>query len=575
MNPDINPFEYEAANNLTDEMIVRYFIDDFNYSRFIQSKRNIFLIGERGSGKTMALLFNRWRIQNLLALQNGGCSPMSMIGVYVPCNTPLTHRVEYQLLADEFLGSVISEHFLVLSMVYHLAETLDGIPDLLEGVDARELRNQVNFLFTENLPEGRQTFDVIMQYVQRELRHTQQAMNKSSDTFYENAMSFASTFAPLVNLCVRHIPRLNDSHFLLLLDDAHSLNQYQRRLLNSWIAYRDHSRFSFKVAIAKVGPQEKQTASGGSILEGHDYTNIELAAPLHNPDSSYYKLAKTIVERRLQNAGISQSAEDFFPVSPSMLKDLEASERATREEATRKYGNRDDTRRAVRDHVYKNKRVHYFRNRSIKANLPPYSGFDTLVYLSTGVIRNLLEPCYWMFDRVVSESGRSGDEVIRVAPTIQTDIILDRSRKKWNWLNTDMSSDIEGCSTEDGKRAFLLLDALATHFRQRLLDHQSEPSALSFTISGRSHPQSAELDRLIDILREAQLLYVRSGVAKDAGKIEPYYVPNKILWPARGLDPLGQHARVSIRAGVLWGATMSGKIGDAVDEGQGELWNDA
>ena len=72
MRLENNPFEYEAANNLTDEMIAEYYIDDFNYSRFIQSKRNIFLVGERGSGKTMALLYNRWRLQKLLAEKERG-----------------------------------------------------------------------------------------------------------------------------------------------------------------------------------------------------------------------------------------------------------------------------------------------------------------------------------------------------------------------------------------------------------------------------------------------------------------------------------------------------------------------
>ena len=67
MKLENNPFEYEAANNLKDELIAEYYIDDFNYSRFIQSRRNVFLIGERGSGKTMALLFSRWRLQKLLA----------------------------------------------------------------------------------------------------------------------------------------------------------------------------------------------------------------------------------------------------------------------------------------------------------------------------------------------------------------------------------------------------------------------------------------------------------------------------------------------------------------------------
>ena len=144
-----NPFEYEAANNLTDEMIVEYYIDDFNYSRFIQSKRNIFLVGERGSGKTMALLFNRWRLQKFLAEKNGEEPSVSMIGVYIPCNTPLTHKAEYQLL-DKFRASVLSEHFLVLSMAYGLADTLSEIPDVLNGADVPLLRSEAVLFWMGN-----------------------------------------------------------------------------------------------------------------------------------------------------------------------------------------------------------------------------------------------------------------------------------------------------------------------------------------------------------------------------------------------------------------------------------------
>ena len=62
--------------------------------------------------------------------------------------------------------------------------------------------------------------------------------------------------------------------------------------MNSWIAYRDHSLFSFKVAVAKVGTQTKITSSGGSILPGHDYTEIDLEAPLQNKDTNFYQLAE-------------------------------------------------------------------------------------------------------------------------------------------------------------------------------------------------------------------------------------------------------------------------------------------
>ena len=86
-----------------------------------------------------------------------------------------------------------------------------------------------------------------------------------------------------------------------------------------------------------------------------------------------------------------------------------------------------------------------------------------------------------------------------------------------------------------------------------------------------------ELNHLIEILRKAQLLYIRIGPAKDEGRRETYYVPNKILWPIRGLDPHGQHARVSIPSDVLWNAAESGNIDlklDYQDNKQMEFWNE-
>ena len=580
MKPDKNPFEYEAANNLTDEMIVDYYIDDFNYSRFIQSKRNIFLVGERGSGKTMALLYNRWRVQKLLAEKKGEEPSLSTIGVYIPCNTPLTHKTEYQLLED-FLASVLSEHFLVLSIAYGLADTLSEISDVLNGADEQWLRDEVSFVLGADLPKEAGFFEALKRFLHKELLDTQRTINsRKRDAFYDNTLSFASVFVPLLNMCSKKIPHLLGSHFLLLLDDVQTLNKHQLRALNSWIAYRDHSLFSFKVAVAKVGGQTKIASSGESILEGHDYTKIDLEARYQNKNSDFYHLAKTLITRRLENKPISATPEEFFPTSPDMEKDLKDSEQKVRKEAVNKFGKSEDRSKAITDYIYKYRRAHYFKNRPSKANRPPYSGFETLVFLSTGIVRNLLEPCYWMFDKAVSEANEAGDEVdfqsiFRIKPSIQTDIILGLSQRKWDWLKDEIVQDIEGCSTENGQRAYRLLDALAKHFRHRLLNHQSEPCALSFTISEQEQDVMRRLDQIIEILRKAQLLFIRSGPAKDEGQRETYYIPNKILWPIRGLDPHGQHARVSIPASVLWEAAERGKIEvDKDDNKQFGLWGD-
>lgn len=578
MSLEENPFEYDAANNLTDNMIADYYIDDFNYSRFIQSKRNVFLVGDRGSGKTMALLFNRWRLQRLLAERAGRPFTVSKIGVYVPCNTPLTHKTEYQLLGDDFRAAVLSEHFLVLSIAHGLVETLLEIPDVLDGADVPSLRAESEFVLGGALPQTDSFLHEILQFLQRELLTTQRTLNsRQSDAFYENTFSFVSVLVPIIHMCSGRVPTLRDSHFLLLIDDAHALNDFQIRALNSWIAYRDHSLFSFKVALAKVGSRTRLTTSGGSILEGHDYTRVDLEGPYQNRTSRFYSHARTLIARRLEKTSIETPPEEFFPTSEAMESALKKSEVAVEREAVHKFGDSKDKNGQRADYIYKYKRAHYFRSRPRKANLPPYSGFETLVYLSTGVVRNLLEPCFWMFDRAKSKLGNSeeGPNAVQcIASEIQTEIIVERSRRLWTWLQEGISQDIDGCSSEDGDRVYRLVDALALLFRERLLHHKSEPGALSFTISGRDAEEMKKLAHLLDILRKAQLLYLRDGPAKDSGKREIYYVPNRMLWPARGLDPHGQHARVSISASALWEAAERGKIDAIVNDKQRGFWDE-
>ena len=132
MNKLQNPFEYEAANNLHPKDIIEFYIEDFNFSRFIQSTKNVFLIGERGSGKTMALLYNSFGIQYEIARENGGVD-YRKIGIHIPCNTPLFMKKEYLLIQDEYKKAIICEHYLVLSILFAIVNTLRKIEDVIEA----------------------------------------------------------------------------------------------------------------------------------------------------------------------------------------------------------------------------------------------------------------------------------------------------------------------------------------------------------------------------------------------------------------------------------------------------------
>ena len=557
-----NPFEYEAANNLKPEDIIEYYIEDFNFSRFIQSTKNIFLIGERGSGKTMALLYNSFPIQYEIQKKTGNVS-FEKIGIHIPCNTPLFMKKEYLLIPDNYKKAIICEHYLVLSILYSVASTLNEIEEIVSETNENpnnineKLFDEIEYVWDVQLDRTSKTFyNAIMKYVNREAITTQRKINAfDSDSFYESALSFSSSVLPFLQM-MREINLMSETHFLLMIDDAHDMNEYQIKALNSWIAYRDHSLFSFKVATVKVDRPTHITSTGGSILEGHDFITVDMEQAYQNEETDFYKLSKQIVEKRLQRIGVNSTAEEFFPMNPSMKKDLEDCREQARKSAVEIYGK--EKTKAVSDYVYKYQRAIYFRIRSDRANKPPYSGFETIVDISTGVVRNLLDPCYWMYDSVMNTEKSS---IKYIVPKIQTNIIVERSQRMWNDLRAGLDKIVNNCNAEDAKHILCLFENLMALFSQRLKMDISEPRAIVFSISQTDTfpDQYKSIISLLKIAQRAQYLYTRMGVAKDKGKQEAYYVPNRMLFPFYGLDPHGQYARVSLKTTDLYNAAFHNK----------------
>ena len=105
-----NPFEYDAAANLPSDMLKEVYIEDYNHSRFILSNRNIYLLGERGSGKSMMLLYNSFKIKST---DNEGIEDLDYVGIHIPCKQPLFLKSEHELCNDEVKAKLLSEHYLV------------------------------------------------------------------------------------------------------------------------------------------------------------------------------------------------------------------------------------------------------------------------------------------------------------------------------------------------------------------------------------------------------------------------------------------------------------------------------
>lgn len=538
-----NPFEFDAAANLPPKLLHDIYIEDHNCSRFILSNRNVYLLGERGSGKSMMLIYHSLKQKILNEATSVKSTDFSAIGIYVQCKRPLFNKPEYLLLQNSSQASALSEHYLVLDILHSIAKELMSSHLIIESMNHEEMLVDLEYLLGIALPKKANCLESISLFVQKVLSEIESFPGKINAIFDKFPMySFQSLIVPVLDL-FRTNELLKKSHFMIMIDDAHDLNSHQIKRVNSWISYRDNSLFSIKVATANVHKHSFETDFGGLISEGHDFYLINMEKALQNSASPFYKLAKKIVEKRLSLIGLeSVEAETFFPMNKSMEESLKRCEAVV---TSRGRANGLESKK-LSDYIYKNKRVEYFRERKDKANRPPYSGFETLVHTSTGVIRNLLAPIYEMYELAYSDEGKV---VKQIDPKYQTAVLMDVSERLWADLRARKLADkITECSEEQAIKLHSFLECLGDLFAKRLKEHKSEPRVLTFTISASTRDLDKQIEPILAIARKALLLYERTGPAKDAGRRETVYVPNRILWLARGLDPVGQHGRVSIPA---------------------------
>jgi hypothetical protein len=161
-----------------------------------------------------------------------------------------------------------------------------------------------------------------------------------------------------------------------------------------------------------------------------------------------------------------------------------------------------------------------------------------------------------MYDKAMNEQT---NETIRFIPHgIQTSIFIERSLRLWEVLDGGLDKIISNCTAEDAKHIKQLFKNLMALFSQRLKLDISEPRAIVFSISQiDTYPDLYnQVLKLLNIARRAQYLYTRIGNAKEKGRQETYYVPNRMLFPCLGLDPHGQYSRASLKVKDLYEAAF-------------------
>jgi hypothetical protein len=176
--PMRNPFEYDAAPNLDPDRLIDWYIEDHNYSRFMDSRRNVIINGERGSGKSMTLIYHSFMYASR-AKRETQESPSRgpIIGIYVACNTPLSSKEEHKLLPP-VAQMRVAEANLTLAAVTNLAREFSAVSDKLEEDDRILLSNEFAFaLDVPPFPEHSCPFQQLRIEAHRKIRRIQKQLH--------------------------------------------------------------------------------------------------------------------------------------------------------------------------------------------------------------------------------------------------------------------------------------------------------------------------------------------------------------------------------------------------------------
>jgi hypothetical protein len=535
-----NPFYVRSPEGMPAEDVRSLFVEAFSDYPSILEEAHIFIVGPRGTGKSMMF---RYMMPDC---QYGHIAEESLpfFATYIPLKRQNFNIAELARLENAHANVIINEH-------------------LLTAFVARRFFDQVlcsiesGILKLGSFPEIVACFDLIGSAAPATDNPVKliEALRQEWSSFYDEAIKYLNSIAfsgplpfssRLVNYLDHLLPTLNSFRestiftkipIFLLLDDAHNLSHTQTQILNGWISTRTASEVALKIS---TQPNYKTyfTTIGDRIETPHDYSETR-TAEIYTTKSkgNYYKRISEIVSLRLKMSDLDGDPHEFFPPDLEQEKAIEVIATALRAAHDRGEG------RGARasDDASRYARPNYIREQagtSKNSSKYSYSGFDQLVHVSAGITRHFLECASKMFDHVIASGG--GTTISSISPSIQDAIIREEADElKFRLTGREGNdSDPRAFSEEEMARVRNLIDCLGGAFRTILLSERSERRVYSIAFSDEP---SSELRAALSMAVNLGFLSEGSIGKKSSvvGGRTRLYILTRRLAPHWTLDPTG------------------------------------
>jgi DNA replication protein DnaC len=549
MEKSLNPFTVISPEQMKADTARQLFVEVFEDFPQVKSAGNSIMFGARGAGKSMML---RCLLPDVLTKAGEDYSDLEFLSFLISVKNTELKITELEILERHNSAFMINEHFFVLTVLIEILSWLakegkgplpfeeDSYRDFHEKVYKKHLR------FARYKGEVEPDYHSAESYFGNLHEHALCEMHNDFKEFIfrlpsDSRLPLPRYDLPLLSfskfLCpflkgIRDLMGLENKNVYLFIDDADNLSKTQTQVLNSWILARTQPDVSLKVS-TQVGRYKSFVGTNRVLIESpHDYHQINISERYTNSRHTYHKRVRAIVRRRLDLAGLDGiSPEQYFPV-------YEKQEKAVEAEKMRILESWEVNKRGYRpgDDALRYARPNYIRDLggvSKSRSTYMYAGFDQLVHLSSGVVRNFLDSASSMYDEETSVNA-----LTHITYTIQNRVIREKSQSKMFSEFPKWETDFKPASGEIGivQKLQNLVFAMGRTFHEILVSDLSERRVFSIALSNL---RDSELKEVFDFGVQTGYFHEATVGNKDGTGKTWLYILNRLLAPQFGLDPTG------------------------------------
>ena len=461
--------------------IFDYFVEPSFFEKFCDTKP-ILISGSRGTGKTTILkvltLAESKDYKKYLEEKN-------YIGVYYRVDLNITTSFRGEGLEQRKWEKLFSYYF-VAKLSYELINQFIGIKSSYSIDSEVEVCQKYGVLFTN--ANGICSLEELSKIIFDELYRIRDYINNCAFEDYPHIGDYATIIRELPQdlLKISSTSQLNEKTIFYLIDEFEGLFEWQQKLVLSFLKYSDKYH-TYKICMRPDGLKTSQTMGAEYVRETDDIRTIDLNELILENREDYYKYAldvckkrmelfykkndlnnisniqfeklfekyteeqefdlifgkigtklnediqKFILEINLKNPEIEEYLyNNYFDFLICRLMYLKNKKKESLEKVVEHVWNKDQKYiEAVGN--YKTALIYYLCLRfSLQKN---YSGFNTLVNISGGTLRYLLELCNEIFERAASDYNFNYEEPDIISAKIQTEAVMLVSSKRVNQIS--------------------------------------------------------------------------------------------------------------------------------------------